>query len=117
MSFFRSLPAGEGEALTLRVFDRKDCYSVHGPAAVFVATAFHKTTSVVKYMGTGNTALAGVTLNRPMFETVLRALLLDGLPITLPDASPTGSSQPRLTRLGAVELWEERGRGSWTRGS
>ena len=115
MSFFRSLPAGEGEALTLRVFDRKDCYSVHGPAAVFVATAFHKTTSVVKYMGTGNTALAGVTLNRPMFETVLRALLLDGLPITLPDASPTGSSQPRLTRLGAVELWEERGRGSWTR--
>ena len=101
--------------MTLRVFDRKDCYSVHGPAAVFIASSFHKTTSVVKYMGAGPTALAGVTLNRPMFETVLRALLLDGVPILLPDTSPTGASQPQLTRLGAVELWEERGRGSWSR--
>ena len=37
-----------------------------------------QTTSVIKHAGTGEDALAGVTLNRAMFETALRELLIDG---------------------------------------
>jgi DNA mismatch repair protein MSH2 len=79
-------------------------YSVHGDAALFIARDFYRTLAVVKYLGgpppsgTPGTAskagssskpstpagssskggLASVTLNRPLFEGVLRALLLEG---------------------------------------
>jgi DNA mismatch repair protein MSH2 len=62
----------------LRIFNRKEFYSVHGDDATFVARAFYKTTTVVRYLGHGESALPGVTLNRSLFETVLRDLLLDG---------------------------------------
>ena len=34
--------------------------------------------AAVKYLGHGESALPGVTLNRSLFETVLRDLLIDG---------------------------------------
>ena len=101
--------------VTIRLFSRGDFYSVHGPAALFVASTFHRTTSCVKYMGSGASALAGVTLNRAMYEAVLRALLLDGMAVTLPMTSTAGGVSSQTVRLAAVELFEERGRGSWTR--
>ena len=75
ITYFRSLPE---DPKVLRIFNRKDFYSVHGDDATFVARAFYKTTTVVKYLGHGESALPGVTLNRNLFETVLRDLLLDG---------------------------------------
>lgn len=88
----------------VRFFDRKEYYSVHGDAAEFVARTFYRTTSVIKTLarpsakhlyprrqtahiateprstpaqGSGDNALQGVTLNRALFETVLRQLLLE----------------------------------------
>jgi hypothetical protein len=93
---------------------------VHGDAALFIARDFYRTLAVVKYLGgpppagtpgssaksgAGNSSssskpstpaggrqggLASVTLNRSLFEGVLRSLLLEG-----------GQHQ--------VELWEGAG--------
>lgn len=76
---------------------------MHGDAALFIARDFYRTLAVVKYLGgpppTGTPAsaakpgssgtpntpassskggLASVTLNRSLFEGVLRSLLLEG---------------------------------------
>ena len=40
--------------------------------------AFTQTTSVIRYLGSGDNALPAVTLNRSMFETALRELLVEG---------------------------------------
>jgi DNA mismatch repair protein MSH2 len=44
ITYFRSLPE---DAKVLRIFNRKDFYSVHGDDATFVARTFYKTTTVV----------------------------------------------------------------------
>ena len=91
INYFRSLPE---DPKILRVFNRKDFFSVHGDDATFVARTFYKATTVVKYLGHGESALAGVTLNKSLFETVLRDLLLEGTERT-------------------VELYEEIPRQGW----
>ena len=92
-AFFASLPNDDG---VLRVFDRREYYSVHGDAAHFVAQTFYKTASVVKLLGSGAAALPGVTLNASLFCDVLRGVLQQGL---------GASARPPLV---SVELWEER---------
>lgn len=68
-------------------------YSVHGDNALFIARTFYKTTAVVKYLGgSGDAGLAGVTLNRNLFETVLRELLLEGAEHTVEMYEGAGSS-------------------------
>jgi DNA mismatch repair protein MSH2 len=84
----------------IRFFDRKGFYSVHGEAALFIARDFYRTLAVVKYLGgpppassnanitPGSSSkqpatparggLPSVTLNRSLFEGVLRSLLLEG---------------------------------------
>lgn len=99
-------PDAQSSPQVVRFFDRKEYYSVHGAAADFVARTFYRTTSVVKTLarprppdpprpasrrrrrplrprapacpqGSGENALPGVTLNRVLFETVVRQLLLE----------------------------------------
>lgn len=80
-------------------------YSVHGDAALFIARDFYRTLVVVKYLGgpppsgtpgatpkpgsnsstkpstpagSSKGGLASVTMNRSLFEGVLRSLLLEG---------------------------------------
>ena len=77
-----------------RIFNRKEFYSVHGDNAFFVARNFFKTTTVVRYIGHGESALPVVTMSRGLFETVLRELLI-------------GSSEH------LVELYEENPRDGW----
>lgn len=74
ITYFRSL---QNDPKTFRVFNRKDFYSVHGDDALFVARAFYKTMTVVKYLGHGEGALPGVTLNNALFQKVLRDLLVE----------------------------------------
>eukprot|EP00891_Asterochloris_glomerata_P003123 jgi/Astpho2/3123/fgenesh1_pm.00051_%23_46_t len=64
---------GHKEASIVRFFDRKGFYSVHGDAAIFIARTFYKTEGVLKNLG----GLQSVTLNRSLYETVLRSLLLE----------------------------------------
>ncbi|KAK9813003.1 hypothetical protein WJX72_007194 [[Myrmecia] bisecta] len=61
----------------VRFFDRKGFYSVHGENALFIARQFYKTTAVVKYIGDPSNGLPGVTLNRNLYETVLREFLVE----------------------------------------
>lgn len=78
VAFFSKLPkrspAGDG---VVRLFDRNDFYSVHGPDALYVASHVFRTNSVVKYLGAGGktAGLPSVTLNYTLGHAFLREAL------------------------------------------
>lgn len=74
ISFFRKLPENEQ---AVRFFDRKDYYTAHGDNATFIAKTYYKTHTVLRQLGSGADTLPGLTINRSMFETILRDLLLE----------------------------------------
>ncbi|CAG9461697.1 unnamed protein product [Pedinophyceae sp. YPF-701] len=75
-AWYKSLPDAPG---TIRIFDRKDLWTVHGEDALFVAKRFYRTTAVVKHLGGGSdSGHPCVTLNRTLLDTVLRELLIEG---------------------------------------
>jgi hypothetical protein len=91
-------------------------FSVHGDAALMVARDFYHTTAVVKHLGgsgdAGGTPGAGarpaaaglpsVTLNKTLFETVLRSLLLEGGQHSVELWEGAGASW-QLTRCGQTD--------------
>ncbi|KAI0797257.1 DNA mismatch repair protein [Irpex lacteus] len=75
-SFFAKLPAKSPETGTIRLFNRGDYYSVHGPDAHYIATHVYHTNTVIKYLGAGGKAgLASVTLSTNSAKTFLREAL------------------------------------------
>jgi DNA mismatch repair protein MSH2 len=91
------------QTLQTPIYFLQGFYSVHGESALFIARDFYRTLAVVKYLGgpppastpggkaaaatpgpagngssSGRVGLASVTLNQSLFESVLRALLLEG---------------------------------------
>eukprot|EP00976_Prorocentrum_cordatum_P061814 1176461-Prorocentrum_minimum.AAC.2 len=48
-------------------------------ALLFSRREFYKTTTVVKYIGSGDNAVPGVALNRSLFQTILRDLVIEGM--------------------------------------
>ncbi|KAK3090565.1 hypothetical protein FSP39_012731 [Pinctada imbricata] len=74
LAYYRSLP--EKSSTTLRVFDRTEYYTVHGPDAVFVAKEVFKTSGVIKYLGSGDRKVESVALSKMNFESLVRDLLL-----------------------------------------
>ncbi|KAH0834904.1 DNA mismatch repair protein [Lanmaoa asiatica] len=78
VAFFSRLPkkspAVDG---TVRLFDRNDFYSVHGPDALYVATHVFRTNTVLKFLGAGGktAGLPSVTLNYTLGHTFLREAL------------------------------------------
>ncbi|EGN92589.1 hypothetical protein SERLA73DRAFT_117197 [Serpula lacrymans var. lacrymans S7.3] len=77
ISFFSRLPAKSPENGTVRLFDRNDFYSVHGPDAHYVAAQVFRTNSVIKYLGAGGKAagLPSVTLSHTLALSFLRDAL------------------------------------------
>ncbi|KAG6332316.1 hypothetical protein ID866_6775 [Astraeus odoratus] len=78
VSFFSKLPKKSPvEDGTIRLFDRSDFYSVHGPDAHYVATHVFRTNSVLKYLGAGGKAggLPSVTLSHTLGHQFLREAL------------------------------------------
>ncbi|TDL24664.1 DNA mismatch repair protein MSH2 [Rickenella mellea] len=74
ISFFKNLPAKRPD--TIRLFDRREFYSVHGPDAQYVATHVFRTNSVLKYLGAGGKAgLPSVTLSINVAKAFLRDAL------------------------------------------
>jgi len=106
VSWFKSLPQ---EPRLVRFFDRKGFYTVHGENALFIARQFYKTTAVVKYHGAANNTLASVTLNRNLFENVLRELLLEAAEHTVELYEGTGASWKvvRTASPGKLSQFEE----------
>lgn len=75
-SFFNKLPAKSPETGTIRLFDRGDYYSLHGPDALYVAAHVYHTNTVIKYLGPGGKGgLASVTLSSNSAKTFLRDAL------------------------------------------
>lgn len=75
-SFFNKLPSKSPEAGTIRLFNRGDYYSVHGPDAIYIANHVYHTNTVIKYLGPGGRGgLASVTLSANSAKTFLRDAL------------------------------------------
>ena len=93
IKFFRSLP-NKDDSPTIRVFDRGDWYTAHGPDADFIARNVYKTTAVVRMLGRSDNGLPSVTMTITVFRNFLREALF---------------------RLGKrVEIWQSSGRGQWS---
>lgn len=64
----------------MRFFDWRDCVAAYGADAELIARRFYRTTAVLRHVGgaggPGGGGLAAVTLNRNLFETALRELLV-----------------------------------------
>ena len=62
---------------TVRLFDRTDFYSVHGPDALYVVSHIFRTNSVIKYLGAGGktASLPSFTLNYKLGHMFLREAL------------------------------------------
>ncbi|GFR44787.1 hypothetical protein Agub_g6119, partial [Astrephomene gubernaculifera] len=90
----------------IRFFDRKGYYSVHGAAATLIARQFYRTTAVVRGSESG---LPYVNVNRAMFETILRELLLGGTAhvVELYEAAGTGWKLARSATPGKLSAFDE----------
>ena len=78
VAFFSRLPKkSPSEDGVVRLFDRGDFYSVHGPDALYVASHVFRTNSVLKYLGAGGktAGLPSVTLNYTLGHGFLREAL------------------------------------------
>jgi DNA mismatch repair protein MSH2 len=89
ISFFNRLPSTDA----IRLFERNDFYTVHGPDAVYVATTVYKTTSVIRQLGSARNGLQSCTLSITAFRNFLREVL--------------------FVQGKRVEIWQQKGRGSW----
>ncbi|KAH8097021.1 DNA mismatch repair protein [Cristinia sonorae] len=75
-TFFAKLPAKSPETGTVRLFDRGEYYSVHGPDALYIATNVYCTNTVIKYLGPGGRGgLPSVTLSANNAKAFLRDAL------------------------------------------
>jgi len=77
VAFFASLPKKSPADGTVRLFDRTDFYSVHGPDALYVASHVFRTNSVLKHLGAGGrtAGLPSATLNATLAHGFLRDAL------------------------------------------
>lgn len=89
----------------------QEYFTVHGPAALFVARSYYKTMSAVRQLGSGSDGLPSVTVNNNMFESVVRDTLLstEG---AASDVSGAGDAGAVPSRFFAVEVYEGSG-SSW----
>ena len=70
------MPAKSPDTGTIRLFDRGEYYSLHGPDALYVAAHVYHTNSVIKYLGPGGkSGLPSVTLSANSAKTFLREAL------------------------------------------
>ncbi|KAJ3096621.1 MutS-like protein [Phlyctochytrium bullatum] len=75
-SFYRNIDEkAEG---TVRLFERAggDYYTAHGDDAIYVAETVYKTSSVLKYMGSGNSSIPYCSISKLNAISLIRDLLL-----------------------------------------
>lgn len=96
LTFFKNLPS---DSRAVRFFDRRDYYTAHGDTASFIAKTYYHTTTVLRQVGNGSASVSSVSVNRSMFETIVRDLLLERTDHTLELYEGSGSNW-RLSRTG-----------------
>eukprot|EP01135_Chromosphaera_perkinsii_P002024 Nk52_evm71s215 gene=Nk52_evmTU71s215 len=74
VNFYHAMP--KKPSTTFQFFNRGDYYTVHGEDALMMAKDFFHTMGVVKYVAFGKKELPYVVVNRMMYESSLRELLL-----------------------------------------
>ncbi|CAL1390860.1 unnamed protein product [Linum trigynum] len=89
LSFFKTLPE---DPRAVRLFDRRDYYTAHGENATFIAKTYYHTTTAMRQLSNGSDCLSSVSINRNMFETIARDLLLDRTDHTLELYEGSGSN-------------------------
>ncbi|KAJ7956581.1 putative DNA mismatch repair protein MSH2 [Quillaja saponaria] len=96
LSFFKTLPH---DSRAIRLFDRRDYYTAHGDNAAFIANVYYRTTTALRQLGSGSVGLSSVSVNKSMFETIARDLLLERTDHTL-EVYEGGGSNWRLVKSG-----------------
>ncbi|MCL7038270.1 hypothetical protein MKW94_018025 [Papaver nudicaule] len=96
ISFFKTLPK---DSRAIRFFDRRDYYTAHGENATFIAKTYYYTTTALRQLGSGSDGISSVSVNRNMFETIVRDLLLERTDHTLELYEGSGSNW-RLSKSG-----------------
>ncbi|KAJ0962602.1 hypothetical protein J5N97_027724 [Dioscorea zingiberensis] len=96
ISFFKSLPC---DSRAVRFFDRRDYYTAHGENALFIAKTYYHTTTALRQLGSGSDGLSSVSVNKNMFETIARDILLERTDHTLEVYEGSGSNW-RLCKTG-----------------
>ncbi|GMJ13536.1 MUTS homolog 2 [Hibiscus trionum] len=89
LSFFKTLP---DDPRVVRFFDRRDYYTAHGENATFIAKTYYRTTTALRQLGSGSNGLSSVSVNKNMFETITRDLLLERTDHTLELYEGSGSN-------------------------
>ncbi|KAL4282245.1 hypothetical protein GQ457_03G012940 [Hibiscus cannabinus] len=89
LSFFKTLP---NDPRAVRFFDRRDYYTAHGENATFIAKTYYRTTTALRQLGSGSNGLSSVSVNKNMFETITRDLLLERTDHTLELYEGSGSN-------------------------
>uniref|UniRef100_A0A1D1Z5I0 DNA mismatch repair protein MSH2 n=2 Tax=Anthurium amnicola TaxID=1678845 RepID=A0A1D1Z5I0_9ARAE len=96
ISFFKTLPH---DPRAVRFFDRRDYYTVHGENAIFIAKTYYHTSSALRQLGSGADGISSVSVNKNMFETIVRDLLLERTDHTLELYEGSGSNW-KMTKAG-----------------
>ncbi|PPE01575.1 hypothetical protein GOBAR_DD01406 [Gossypium barbadense] len=81
LSFFKTLP---NDPRAVRFFDRREI-------AIYVKT-YYRTTTALRQLGSGSNGLSSVSVNKNMFETITRDLLLERTDHTLELYEGSGSN-------------------------
>ncbi|KAI3978092.1 hypothetical protein MKX01_032469 [Papaver californicum] len=76
----------------LDFFDRRDYYTAHGEIATFIAKTYYYTTTALRQLGSGSDGISSVSVNRNMFETIVRDILLERTDHTLELYEGSGSN-------------------------
>ncbi|KAF2298793.1 hypothetical protein GH714_027909 [Hevea brasiliensis] len=97
ISLFLQNPTHDPRAV--RIFDRRDYYTSHGENATFIAMTYYHTTTALRQLGGGADGLSSVSINKNMFETIARDLLLERTDHTLELYEGSGSNW-RLAKSG-----------------
>lgn len=94
---------------TVRFFDRKTCYSVHGDHAFMIARYLYKSTAQITYIGNNNKqdqTLPGITLSYNLFPTLIKELLVDRAEHTI-EVYEGASSSWNCTKQGSPGMWRD----------
>lgn len=102
-TYYTSLPL---EHNTIRIYDRKTCYSIHGVHAEPIARQMYRSTAAVTRVGGRPDGLLSITFPPTLFPTLLRNLLLESGQHNVQLYEGSGSSW-KCTKKGSPGLWSD----------